>query len=74
MPKSVSQQLKAAINAQGLTLYGAALTIGADEPDIPLKTIHKRLTAYTSDNPPKSIVQFEEACNALGLEIRILSQ
>ena len=68
---SISQQLKAAINAQGLTLYGAAMTIGADDPGTPLKTIHKRLTAYTSDNPPKSLVQLEQACKALGLTITI---
>ena len=74
MPKSISQQLKAAIENQGLSIYGAALTlVKAEGTDTPtkVKAAHKRLTAYTSDSPPKSIVQLEEACEALGLTITI---
>ena len=71
MPNSISEQLKAAIASKGLTLYGAALIVGAEDTDTPTKTIHKRLTAYTSDNPPKSLVQLEETCRALGLTITI---
>ena len=39
---SIADQLKAAIVAKGLTLYGAAQFIGA-KSDLPLKTVYRRL-------------------------------
>ena len=67
---TIPAQLPAALAAQKLTIYGAAQIAGA-EIDEPLKTIHRRIAAYTSDKPPQSIAQLEELCNALGLTITI---
>ena len=71
MNSSIPGQLKDAIASKGLTLYGAALIVGAEDLDTSIKAIHKRLTAYTSDSPPTSIAQLEETCRALGLTITI---
>lgn len=67
---TISAQLRAALAAQNLTLYGASQIVGA-KTDEDLKTIHRRLTAYTGENPPKSIAQLEQLCSALGLAITI---
>ena len=66
-------QISEAIAARGLTLYGAAQIVGA-ETDEEIKTIHRRLTAYTSSKPPKAIWQMEEALNALGYRIEIVEK
>jgi hypothetical protein len=68
---TIAVQLQAAITAQNLTLYGASQVVGADLVDLPLKTIHRRLSVMTADPPPQSIAQLEEVCSALGLTITI---
>jgi hypothetical protein len=66
-------QIRDAIAARGLSLYGASQIIGA-ETDEALPTIHRRLTVYTSENPPKAIWQLEEALDALGYRIEIVEK
>ena len=66
----ISDQLKAALTAKGLTLYGAAKLIGA-ESGLPLKTVYRRLADMTSDTPPLSLQIIEQTINALGLTITI---
>ena len=63
-------QISNAIAARGLTLYGASQIVGA-ETDEDLRTVHRRLTAYTT-KPPKAIWQLEEALKALGYQIQIV--
>ena len=70
MPISIADQLKAAIVAKGLTLYGAAQFIGA-KSDLPLKTVYRRLADMTADNPPKTLQILQKTCEALGLTITI---
>ena len=70
MPISIADQLKAAIVAKGLTLYGAAQFIGA-KSGLPLKTVYRRLADMTAENPPLSQQILEETINALGLTITI---
>ena len=70
MMTTIAQQLRAALTAKGLTLYGAAKLIGA-ESDLPLKTVYRRLADMTADNPPKTLQILEETINALGLTITI---
>ena len=67
---TIADQLKAAIVAKGLTLYGAAQFIGA-KSDLPLKTVYRRLADMTSDNPPKTLQILQKTCEALGLTITI---
>ena len=67
---SIADQLKAAIVAKGLTLYGAAQFIGA-KSDLPLKTVYRRLADMTADNPPKTLQILQKTCEALGLTITI---
>ena len=67
---TIADQLKAAIVAKGLTLYGAAQFIGA-KSDLPLKTVYRRMADMTSDNPPKTLQILQETCDALGLTITI---
>ena len=69
----ISQQLKAAIVAKGLTLYGAAQFIGA-KSGLPLKTVYRRLVDMTSETPPLSQQILQETCEALGLTITITSE
>ena len=69
----ISDQLKAALTAKGLTLYGAAKLIGA-ESGLPLKTVYRRLADMTSDTPPLSLQIIEQTINALGLTITITSE
>jgi len=66
----IANQLRSAIVAKGLTLYGAAKLIGA-KSDLPLKTVYRRLTDMTANNPPLSQQILEETCEALGLTITI---
>ena len=66
-------QISNAIAARGLTLYGASQIIGA-ETDEALKTVHYRLTRYTSDTPPESIRQLEETLDALGYRLEIVGK
>lgn len=66
---TIPTQLRAALDAQNLTLYGASLIIGA-ETDEAIKTIHRRLSSYI-DGPPQSIAQLEKALDALGLRLVI---
>ena len=66
----ISDQLKTAIVAKGLTLYGAAKLIGA-KSGLPLKTVYRRLADMTSDTPPKTLQVLQETCEALGLTITI---
>ena len=66
----ISDQLKTAIVAKGLTLYGAAKLIGA-KSGLPLKTVYRRLADMTSDNPPKTLQILQKTCDALGLTITI---
>ena len=73
MPISIADQLKAAIVAKGLTLYGAAKLIGA-KSGLPLKTVYRRLADMTSDTPPLSLQIIEQTINALGLTITITSE
>ena len=70
MPISIADQLKAAIVAKGLTLYGAAKLVGA-KSDLPLKTVYRRLADMTADNPPLSQQILQKTCEALGLTITI---
>ena len=70
MPISIADQLKAAIVAKGLTLYGAAQFIGA-KSGLPLKTVYRRMVDMTADNPPLSQQILQETCEALGLTITI---
>jgi hypothetical protein len=67
---TIPTQLRAALDAQNLTLYGASLIVGA-ETDEGIKTVHRRITSYTSDRPPKSIAQLEQTLDALGLQLTI---
>ncbi len=67
---TIPAQLRAALAAQNLTIYGASQMVGA-ETDEALATVHRRITAYTSDNPPKTVAQLEQLCKALGLTITI---
>ena len=67
---TIAQQLRAALTAKGLTLYGAAQFIGA-KSDLPLKTVYRRLADMTADNPPLSQQILQETCEALGLTITI---
>ena len=67
---SIADQLKAAIVAKGLTLYGAAQFIGA-KSGLPLKTVYRRLADMTADTPPLSQQILEDTCKALGLTITI---
>jgi hypothetical protein len=67
---TIPEQLRAALDGKALTIYGAAQIVGA-ETDEALKAVHGRITAYTSDSPPKTIRQLEEVCKALGLTITI---
>ena len=66
----ISDQLKTAIVAKGLTLYGAAKLIGA-KSGLPLKTVYRRLADMTVENPPLSQQILEETINSLGLTITI---
>lgn len=66
-------QIRDAIAALGLTLYGASQIVGA-ETDEALKTIHYRLTRYTSKNPPESIRQLETTLSALGYRIELVKK
>ena len=70
---SIADQLKAAIVAKGLTLYGAAQFIGA-KSGLPLKTVYRRLVDMTSETPPLSQQILQETCEALGLTITITSE
>jgi hypothetical protein len=67
---TIPAQIRAALAAQNLTLYGASQIVGAST-DEALATVHRRITAYTSDNPPQSIAQLEQLCKVLGLTITI---
>ena len=67
---TIADQLRAALTAKGLTLYGAAQFIGA-KSDLPLKTVYRRLADMTSDNPPKTLQILQKTCDALGLTITI---
>lgn len=53
---TVPEQLRAALAAQKLTIYGASQIVGA-ETDEDLRTVHRRITSYISDRPPKSIAR-----------------
>lgn len=70
--KNLPAQIRDAIAARGLTLYGASQLIGA-ETDEDLKAIHKRLTKYTTI-PPVSVRQLEETLDALGYRIEIVEK
>jgi len=70
---TIPAQLRASLDALNLTLYGASQIVGA-ETDEDLKTVHRRITAYTSETPPKSISQLEQTLDALGLQITITSK
>jgi hypothetical protein len=68
LPTQISQ----AIAARCLTLYGASQIVGA-ETDEELKTVHRRLTAYTT-KPPRALWQLEEALEALGYRLKIVEK
>lgn len=70
---TIPAQFRASLDALNLTLYGASQIVGA-ETDEELKTVHVRLTRLTSDTPPKSIAQLEQALDALGLQITITNK
>ena len=70
---TIAQQLRAALTAKGLTLYGAAQFIGA-KSDLPLKTVYRRLADMTADTPPLSLQILQGTCETLGLTITITSE
>lgn len=67
---TISDQLRAAIVAKGLTLYSAAQLI-AGKTKLPCKTVYRRMADMTADDPPLTLQILQETCDALGLTISI---
>lgn len=69
--KPIGEQLKDAIDCEGLTLLGVTQIVGA-ETDEHLETIEDRFISYCSDQPPEGIKQFEADCLALGYVLELV--
>ena len=66
----IGEILKSVIDHDGMTIYRAAQIV-CEETYEPLATVHRRITCYTSPQPPQTIQQLEEVCRILGYALTL---